>query len=210
VILAIDTTRETGSVALFEGGRVIEEELIHAPEGFGHILYGHLAALLARRGVKLDRIDCFAAAAGPGSFTGVRIGLACVKGLAEAAGRPVAGVSNLQALAAFGSGPARATLIDARRGEIYGGLYDAGLRPLAPEAVTKLDVWLKTLPAGVEIVSADRFEGLNYVSAPPAIAGAVARIAEMRLSRGEAMDPTAVDANYVRRSDAELLWKEPE
>jgi tRNA threonylcarbamoyladenosine biosynthesis protein TsaB len=208
VILAIDTTRESGSIALVEDGRVLEEELIQAPDGFGHILYGHLAALLALRGVKLEQIDCFAAAAGPGSFTGVRIGLACVKGLAEAMRRPVVGVSNLQALAAFGSGPARGALIDARRGEIYGGLYDAGLRPLAPEVVIKLERWLETLPAGVPIVSGDSFEGVRYIAAPAAIAGAIGRIAEMRLRAGEAFDPAAVDANYVRRSDAELLWKE--
>jgi tRNA threonylcarbamoyladenosine biosynthesis protein TsaB len=210
VILAIDTTREAGSIALVEDGRVLDEELIHAPDGFGHILYGRIAELLARRGVKLERMEGFAAAAGPGSFTGVRIGLACVKGLGEALGRPVVGVSNLEALAVFGSGPVRAALIDARRGEIYGGLFDAALRALAPEVVTKLERWLETLPAGAQIVSADQFEGLECVSAPAAIAGAIGRIAEAKIRGGEVTDRAAVDANYVRRSDAELLWKEPE
>ena len=72
-------------------------------------------------------MDCFAAASGPGSFTGVRVGLAAVKGLAEAAGKRVVAVSNLRALAFFGSAPLRATVIDARRGEVYAALYNSRL-----------------------------------------------------------------------------------
>ncbi len=70
-------------------------------------------------------VDCFAAASGPGSFTGVRVGLACVKGLAEALGKPAVAVSNLRAIASFGTAPWRAVVLDARRGEIYGAVYDA-------------------------------------------------------------------------------------
>ena len=64
-ILAVDTTAEFGSIALIEGGETVSEELIHAPEGFGQVLFGRLEALLARAGWKLKEIDCFAAAAGP-------------------------------------------------------------------------------------------------------------------------------------------------
>ena len=80
MILAIDTTHEFGSIALFDRGEILEEELLHAPDGFGHILYGNLLAVLERHGLRVQDIDCFAAASGPGSFTGVRVGLACVKG----------------------------------------------------------------------------------------------------------------------------------
>ena len=93
MILAIDTTHEFGSIALFDRGEVLEEVCLHAPDGFGHVLYGDLTALLARHGLRVQDIDCFAAASGPGSFTGVRVGLACVKGLAEAVGKPVAQVA---------------------------------------------------------------------------------------------------------------------
>ncbi|MGE5570105.1 MAG: tRNA (adenosine(37)-N6)-threonylcarbamoyltransferase complex dimerization subunit type 1 TsaB [Rhodospirillales bacterium] len=219
-ILAVDTTAEFGSIALVEGGETVSEELIHAPEGFGQVLFGRLDALLARAGWKLDEIDCFAAAAGPGSFTGVRIGLAAVKGLAEALKRPAVAVSNLQAVASFGSAPLRAAVLDARRGQIYGAVYDAALAAVTPEVVTSLPQWLASLPEGeLEFVSTDfapfrgalagtRFEKAPVRHAPRALAGAIGRIAAERLAAGAAHDPAALDANYVRRSDAEMFWKE--
>ena len=154
MILAIDTTHEFGSIALLADGELLEEILLHAPDGFGHILYGHLSKMLDRHGCRVEDIECFAAASGPGSFTGVRVGLACVKGLADAVRRPVVAVSNLQALAVFGSEPLRATVLDARRGEIYGAVYDAELNLVAPEIVMKFPQWLETLPEGpVEFIS---------------------------------------------------------
>lgn len=206
LILAVDTTSEYGSIALLRGEDLIEEVPIHAPQGFAHLLYGHLAELLGRHALKIVEIDCFAAASGPGSFTGVRIGLACVKGLAEAVGRPAVAVSNLQAIASFGTAPLRAAVLDARRGEVYGAVYDADSRLVAPETVAPLDAWVISLPAG-------DLEFLAYGFTPPlpgvrvvprALASAVARLA----AQAEPQDPAALDANYVRRSDAELMWKE--
>jgi len=220
VILAIDTTHEFGSIALLADGELLEETLLHAEDGFGQILYGHLSRMLEHHDCRVEDVECFAAASGPGSFTGVRIGLACVKGLADAGGRPVVAVSNLQALAAFGCGPLRATVLDARRGEIYGAVYDADLNLAAPETVMKFPHWLDTLPEGpVEFISTDfspfmaalagtRFEEATVVNAPRALAGAIARIAQVKFCNGQAVDPSDVDANYVRRSDAELFWKE--
>ena len=72
--------------------------------------------------MRLEEIDCFAAASGPGSFTGVRVGLAAVKGLAEALGKPAVGISNLRALSLFGKAALRAVVLDARRGEVYGAV----------------------------------------------------------------------------------------
>ena len=221
MILALDTTHEFGSIALLADGELLEETLLHAEQGFGQILYGHLSRLLDRHGCRVQDIDCFAAASGPGSFTGVRIGLACVKGLAEAVAKPVVAVSNLQALAAFGIAPLRATVVDARRGEIYGAVYDADLNPVSPEIVMKFPQWLESLPSGsLEFVSTDfspfraavagtRFADTPVIEAPRALAGAIARIANARFRAGLAVDPAQVDANYVRRSDAELLWKDP-
>ena len=219
MVLAVDTTHEFGSMALAAGDEIIEEVLLHAPAGFGHVLYGHLSQLLARHAVAPAAIDCFAAASGPGSFTGVRIGLACIKGLAEAVGKPAAGVSNLEAIATFGTAPLRAVVMDARRGEIYGAVYDAAGRLVLEEVVAKFPVWLSTLPAAVEFIATDftpfhtglagtRFEAAPVLTAPRALAAAIARIAAARWLRGEACDPAALDANYVRRSDAELFWKD--
>src|SRR5579863_8208772 len=122
--LAVDTTAEFGSIALADNGDVVEEVLLHEPKGFSGALFGQIDALLKRRGIALTEIGLFAGASGPGSFTGVRVGLAAIKGLAEILGKRVVAVSNLEALAEFGQSNARATVIDARRGEVYAALYD--------------------------------------------------------------------------------------
>jgi len=226
LILAVDTTHEWGSLALVRGEDLLEQQENRAPDGFAHIVYGHLAALLDRHKLKPRDIDCFAAAAGPGSFTGVRVGLACIKGLAEACGKPAVGVSNLEALAAFGSRRLRAAVMDARREEVYGAVYDAEGRAVTAEMVAPLERWLKEvgqasacqacelefvrtgLPDLADRLRGARLEGAAVLEAPRALAGAVARIACRRFLSGEARDPAALDANYVRRSDAELFWKD--
>ena len=216
LILAVDTTSEYGSLALVRDGELLEEALLHAPAGFSPVLYEELAGLLERHGVKLADVGCFAAASGPGTFTGVRVALGCVKGLAEAMGRPAVAVSNLEAVARYGTARLRGAVLDARRGEVYGAVYDGAGKLVTPEVVTKLGPWLETLPAGVEeFVSNDlaldlegtRFAGARTVTAPRALAAAIAHIAGERLARGEASDAAALDANYVRRTDAELALK---
>jgi tRNA threonylcarbamoyladenosine biosynthesis protein TsaB len=212
-LLALDTTSEFGSIALVDERGVAEEVMLHSPEGFAHILFGQIDQLLARHGLSLSNIDAFASASGPGSFTGVRVGLAAAKGLAEAAGRRVVAVSNLQALAWFGTRSLRATVMDARRGQVYGAVYNAALEPVCEEVVMSFPEWLKTIPEGnLEfIIRGFPMTGVNapVIEAPRGLAGAIGQIAMMRFERGLAQDPAEVDANYVRRSDAELLWKEP-
>jgi len=211
LILAIDTTHEYGSLALARGQEVLEEVEIHAPTGFAQVLYGALGELLERHGVKVAEIDRFAAASGPGSFTGVRVGLACVKGLAEAVGKPAVAVSTLEAIARFGKGPLRAAMLDARRGDVYAAVFDGDGRLVVPGTVGKLDVFLGVLPeCEVVFVSpdftafGDALPDAPRVIAPRALAGAIAQIACER----EPQDPATLDANYVRRSDAELFWKD--
>jgi tRNA threonylcarbamoyladenosine biosynthesis protein TsaB len=218
LILAVDTTHEFGSLALLRGTDVLEEMLLHSPDGFGQILFARIGELLARQNCKTADMDCFASASGPGSFTGVRIGLACVKGLAEATGKPAVAVSNLAAMATFGSSALRAVVLDARRGEIYGAVYDARGTPVVPETVMPFTAWLHTLPdAEVEFISTDfspfapalagtRFAAAPVTTAPRALAAALGRIAREKLRAGQASDPAGLDANYVRRSDAELFW----
>jgi len=220
LILAIDTTHEFGSIALLNGASTIEEIMLHSPDGFGHILFEHLSRLLERHGVWVDEILCFAAAAGPGSFTGVRVGLACVKGLAEAGGRKVVAVSNLEALARFGSRELRAVVLDARRGEIYGAVYDSAGQVVVEPVVMGFPAWIETLPAGdIEFISSDftpfnaAFEATRFLNskmtiAPRALAAAIGAIAHERFCAGLAQDPAQIDADYIRRSDAELFWKE--
>jgi tRNA threonylcarbamoyladenosine biosynthesis protein TsaB len=197
VILAIDTTHEFGSLALWDAGRLLEEVAVHAPTGFSHVLYPELSKLLERHSVKVADIDCFAAAKGPGSFTGVRVGLAAVKGLAEALGRLAIGVSNLQAIASFGTKPLRAAVLDARRREIFGAVYNAGGELVQPEVVMELQAFLSSVPEDAEIVSPDELPVASTRS-PRALAAAIARIAERNQGNG---DPAGVDANYIRRPD---------
>jgi tRNA threonylcarbamoyladenosine biosynthesis protein TsaB len=209
-LLAIDTTSDYGSLALAEGGRLIEEVPLHSSDGFAHILFGEIEKLLARHELQFGDLDGFAATAGPGSFTGVRVGLTAAKGLAEATGRQVVAVSNLQALAWFGTRALRAPVIDARRGEVFGAVYNAALELVQPEVVLKFDDWVTTLPEGeIEIVTngfAVPTGDVPVLEAPKALAGAVACIASRRFLAGLAQDPSEIDANYVRRSDAERFW----
>ncbi len=219
-IVAVDTTSESGSIALTAGETVIEEAAMDSADGFGHVLFQSLRSLLARHGRSLNGIDCFAAAAGPGSFTGIRVGLSAVKGLADALGKPAVGVSTLQAIAWHGSAPLRAAFLDARRGEVYGGLYTDEMALVEPEVVTGLPDWLPTLPVnGLEFISTDLtplvsaigpgpLAGVPRRTAPRRLASAVGMLAARRLIAGQTLNPAALEANYVRRSDAELFWRE--
>ncbi len=185
MILAIDTTGPKGSVALDED--VLE---IHAPDGYGGVLFAVITELLIRHSVQLHQIDCFAAAAGPGTFTGVRVGLTCAKGLAEALGKPVCVVSNLEALAEFGVSAMRAVVIDARRGDIYAAVYGSQGRIIVPERVLTPDEFQASLPEG----------DIEWVKNDGPLAGAIAHVA----GRQRWTDPAEAYANYLRRTDAEL------
>jgi tRNA threonylcarbamoyladenosine biosynthesis protein TsaB len=197
-LLAIDSTSEFGSLALSEGDRVLEEVVLQSPDGYAHVIFPEIERLLGRHNLKITDIDGFAAGAGPGTFTGVRVGLTAAKGLAEATHRKVVAVSNLQALASLGTRPLRAAVIDARRGEVFVAIYDAELRLVSEEAVVKFEDWMQAAPRGeIEIIR----------SAKP-LAGAIARIAAGCFAAGQGRDPAEIDANYVRRSDAELMWRD--
>ncbi len=212
-ILALDTTSECGSLALRSDGQIVSELTLHSSEGFAHLIFPAIEQVLSAGGVRLEKIDCFAAASGPGSFTGVRVGLSAVKGLAEALGKPAVGISNLQALSSFGNFPLRAVILDARRGEVYAAVYNSNLEPVVPEAVLKLSAWLESLtePAYEFISSLDRtalegtrFAAMPWTPAPLGLASAVAYCAE----QSPWLSPAALDANYVRRADAELFWRD--
>jgi tRNA threonylcarbamoyladenosine biosynthesis protein TsaB len=217
MILSIDTTSDSGSIALVENANVIEEVQLDSPDGFAHILFGEIERLLDRHTLALDQLEGFASAAGPGSFTGVRVGLTAAKGLAEATRKRVVAVSNLQALASFGTHELRAAVIDARRGEVYAGVYDSALNPVRDELVIHYDAWLATLPRGdveidLEFITAGfPITGVGHTpvtQAPRVLAGAIGKIAAARFAKGLAQNPSEIDANYVRRSDAEVFWKD--
>ena len=137
LVLALDTTTSSGSCALARDGVVVCEQVNDAPNAHAEHLPGDLMSLLDRAGVRLQEIDAFAVAVGPGSFTGLRIGIATMQGLAFAEGKPLIGVSGFDALARIADGepatpkPASeggrvATWVDAWRGEVFAALYEDG------------------------------------------------------------------------------------
>jgi tRNA threonylcarbamoyladenosine biosynthesis protein TsaB len=216
-LLALDTTSELGSLALVDGGELVEQVAMRSRDGYGHLIFGEIDALLARHGWRLGQIDGFCAASGPGSFTGIRVGMAAVRGLSEALSKPALAVSTLQAMAWHGTAGLRAVVIDARREEIYGGVYACELEPAQAETVTGLAEWLAALPPGEPEVLcrdaslAERLAGILPAHrarvVPAELAEAVARVAAARLSSG-GVQAASFEANYVRRSDAEMFWRE--
>ena len=219
-ILALDTTSQFGSLALRADGQTVGQQSLHSQDGYGHLVFGSIQNLLDQAGVRFAEIDCFAAAKGPGSFTGVRVSLAAAKGLAEALGKPAIGISNLRALSSFGSLPFRAAIADARRGDVYCGIYSSDLELLQPEAVVKFSSWLETvnrpihqfiLEAGIgslrSALTGTKFEAASTIEAPQHLAAAIALCAELD-GPARWTDPAALDASYVRRSDAEQFWKD--
>jgi len=211
LILAVDTTSEFGSVALRRGAETLAELHIHSPDGFGRVIIQAIQDALTKANVRLDQVDCFASASGPGSFTGVRVGLAVVKGLAEAVNKPVVGISNLLALSLFGHAPLRGVVLDARRQQVFAAVYDSHGKVVFEESVSVLGEWLKRMPPETELVGLDsgpfQTAGVPFTAAPKWLASAVAECA-WKISPSEWRDPVALDANYVRRCDAEMFWKD--
>ena len=189
----------------------------------GERLPGEIAAALERAGVSRDRVDLLAVAAGPGAFTGLRIGLAAMQGLAMTLGKPVAGVSALDALAAQVD-PADVDLIapwmDAQRGDVFASLVDARTHRTIEAALTAspaavAEAWAAILgdrsvvfigdavsrDAGV-IAAAGK--GRWRTQAPEPLAPQIAVIGRRMAERGEAGRPHALTPIYVRRPDAEI------
>ncbi|MGC4000828.1 MAG: tRNA (adenosine(37)-N6)-threonylcarbamoyltransferase complex dimerization subunit type 1 TsaB [Anaeromyxobacter sp.] len=197
------------------------------PAGHGGRLPGALSDLLAAEGLKLSDVEGYAIGIGPGSFTGLRIGLATWKGLAYAGKRPIAGASSLaaMALAAVPAAPAGALLVpllDARKGEVYAGFYRVegeAVVPVAPEAALPPAALADHLAplSGQALAFGEGFEvyqaalaGVSRLATPVEVPGAaaVAALAAGRLL-GAAYDAQAVFAlepHYVRKSEAEVKF----
>jgi tRNA threonylcarbamoyl adenosine modification protein YeaZ len=134
LILAVDTSSRTGSLAALRGGEILAAVSSNGGSGepYSSLLFRDLERLLGESHLSLREFELFAVAAGPGSFTGLRVGLTSVKAWAELYNRPVAAVSGLEAIAAqahAAEGQLIASVLDARRGQIYGGLYRAVREP---------------------------------------------------------------------------------
>jgi tRNA threonylcarbamoyladenosine biosynthesis protein TsaB len=222
LILAIDTSGQSGGITLAEADagsfRVIESAAI-AGGTFSAQLIPTLAALLKKHGYGVKDLGGFAAASGPGSFTGLRVGLSAIKGLAETLQKPIATASVLEALASRADRPGKiAAAIDAGRKEIFLGLYekaDHTLMKQREELLSQQD-FLATLAterpavvitsdAAIAELCSSLHSAVAVVTAPGS--EAVARIGAAKLLAGETVSVEALDANYLRRSDAEIFFK---
>jgi tRNA threonylcarbamoyladenosine biosynthesis protein TsaB len=210
-ILAVDTASRRAGFALVREGRVAASLERETPDGFGAMIFQAITELLEREGLPLAGIDCYAAARGPGSFTGVRVGLAAVKALAEAHGKRVVTVSNLEALASAGSAQWRVPVLPGRNGDVFAALYGADLvaaiEPLSgpwPRFLTDLR------GRGAEFLSAvpGLLDGAGAAPAPPGaqvrlvtapLAELTGLLAARRFAAGAGLPPEAIDAEYVRR-----------
>jgi tRNA threonylcarbamoyladenosine biosynthesis protein TsaB len=219
VILALDTTTPTGSCALVADGVVVREEVSDVSLPPATRLPLDLMAILEHCSMKLGDVEAFAVATGPGSFTGLRIGIATMQGLAFAAGKPLVGVSALDALARIAwteaAGQKIATWVDAWRGEVYAALYD-GDREVEAPVVARPDTVLNTLPATPTLFIGDGAQtyrdtihramgvrGRVATMPTPLLAGTIATLAAVRAADTYS-PPHAIRPLYVRRTDAEL------
>jgi tRNA threonylcarbamoyladenosine biosynthesis protein TsaB len=228
LILALDSSTRAGSVAVARG-----DELLAIVEGDASRTHGErvpeeIERALAMAGVAARDLDLLAVSSGPGAFTGLRIGLAAIQGLAMVLGKLVVGVSALDALADTArtefdvtAGGRVATWMDAQRGEIFAAAYRVGgpepdvvMEPMVGSPTAMLQV-LPFAPADAITFVGDgaghhrqQIErarpAARVVPSMPLLAPALARLAQRRAEAGAAGPPHALQPLYVRRPDAEL------
>ena len=234
IILAIDTTEQRGSVALISGRGPVALARHDGGEDYSSWLLPATERVLVATGISMGLIEVLAVATGPGSFTGLRVGLTTVKAWSEVYGKPVVGVSRLAAMAGLADGRAKlvAASYDAHRGQLFGAIYErSGDRlelvgdemVIAPEQfVAMVDgeageravTWICCDPELIESVGPAQqrlhrgHAADHLVVCPGELAPAIGRLAEERARNGQFSDPLGLDANYVRRSDAEIFWKD--
>jgi tRNA threonylcarbamoyladenosine biosynthesis protein TsaB len=228
VVLALDTTTRKGSAALARDGQILAAAAGDASIAHGERLPGDLVRLLDACGLRVADVDLFAVAAGPGSLTGLRIGIAAMQGLALATGKPLAGVSALDAihdavdsanLQDSRPGPPRelAVWMDAGRGQVYSAVYSNGVideAPLVDEPANILARWARIgkprhVFAGDGAIAYRReidaaLPGARVVEPLSLLAPSIARLAAAHVSAQGACSPDAIRPLYIRRSDVEL------
>jgi len=203
-MLIVDTCGAEGGVGLADGLRLLAERVLPGRETQERLMVA-LGEVLAEAGRDVADVDVLAVVTGPGSFTGVRIGLAAVKGLAEAIGKPVVALSRLQVLAAQRSGNVEAWL-DAGRGDVFVGRYAEdgtgveqmlhGVDAVAAASGRVVVVEEKLLEL---MPSAELVEAVGVREALP--------LAVAKSERGAFADVALLDANYLRVPDAELALR---
>lgn len=223
LVLALDTTSKSASVALVKDGSIMAEFLIDADINHSETVMPAISAALKIAAVDLNQVDFFSFAMGPGAFTGLRIGAGIIKGLALGTGKPVVGVSSLDALArnyyCDVTGTRLCPMLDAKRDEVYTAVYEhtaAGWTKIVADTVTPPREFLEELQ-GRYVFLGDgtfRYEGLIRELLPgrhtllPEAAGrirasAVGLLGLQEFSRGNVLDLLTFTPVYLRKSPAE-------
>ncbi|MDP3718369.1 MAG: tRNA (adenosine(37)-N6)-threonylcarbamoyltransferase complex dimerization subunit type 1 TsaB [Acidobacteriota bacterium] len=220
-ILALDTSTRGGSVAVTRDAELLALVPGDATRSHSERLPGEIEAALDQAGLQRGDIGLLAVATGPGAFTGLRIGLAVMQGLAMTLNRAVIGISALDALAAEVEGADLvAPWMDAQRGEVFAMLLDPTTgrtleSPLAGDPAAVLLAWRVHLEGRAAVFIGDATSrdaaliaaagaGQWTTRTPPPLAPALARLAGMRAARGEAGLPHQLTPIYVRRPDVEI------
>ena len=213
LLLSTDTSGRNGSIALARcgPGKACEVLEVVPLEGgtFSAQLVPQIAALLVRHGSTKDQLDAFAVASGPGSFTGLRVGLAAIKALAEVLHKPIAAVSLLEGVAV--SAGAKGNIIaalDAGRGEVYVGEYEVGEtakclneRLISANELPSIAGARPIVTPDKNVAGAARAAGLSVEEIARPDSGAIADLGWQKILAGEILTPEALEANYIRRSD---------
>ena len=221
-ILSVDTSTPTCTVGLVNGDGVLAESVDSSGQTHARHLMGMIDSTVSAAGIPVQDIDGFAVITGPGTFTGLRIGIGSIKGLAFALSKPVAGVTSLAALAAQADLPTKVIcpVMDARRNEVYHGFYVSGKcepqqvgKPrVAPplELVKNVHEPCQFIGNGARLYR-EMFEAalgpLAQFSRPSLDtiqAGTIAKLALKQFQKNETQDLHAVAPYYIRRSDAEV------
>jgi len=220
LLLAIDTSGPSGSIALAQCGpgdacRVLETVTI-AGGTFSAQLVPQIAALLDKHAFTKRDLAGFAVASGPGSFTGLRVGLAAVKALAEVLHQPIATISLLEAVATVSGRSGRVTAaLDAGRNEMFVGEYEvtaSGAHETREFVVSRGD-WPKLKPDSVivtpdqTVADAARAHGCTVQRIERPRSDEIARLGWKRTQAGRTVSTEDLEANYIRRSDAEIFSK---
>ncbi len=223
LLLAIDTSGKQGSIALARAGEPTAEgdfEVIEisplAGGTFSAQLVPQISELLSSNGFMKNAISALVVVSGPGSFTGLRVGLAAAKALAEVLVKPIAAVSLLE-VCVFTSGAQGKVMaaLDAGRGEVYVGRYEIpAVQGRVPhefiltrsEFLAQAIGWTVVTPDSVLSEAAGQ-AGISVVTPPPISAADVARLGWRKIQSGETVTPEQLEANYIRRTDAEMLEK---
>ncbi len=220
LLLAVDTSGKNGSLALARvGPRPTEIDVLETVPltggAFSAQLVPQIADLLEKHGHSKSDLGGFVVANGPGSFTGLRVGLAAVKALAEALQKPITAVSLLEAVASSSSTRGRVlAALDAGRGDVYAGDYELGPRVyMHSERLLSREEFIAAA-AGKAVVTPDgalaaiaRAAGVKVELIEYPNSGVIARLGWEHLQRGETIRPEELEANYIRHSDAEIFSK---